>query len=146
MTRTAPLTAGETPHVLIAANGRRLGYGLFREGEEIHYPGYVVRVGDVRRDGARLQCGGDRDGLEGGTGRVQTGECDRPLPVGGGVLDDGKHIAGGGLQRDDGGGLGDRGQCVLGGTLQVRSPAGNGTTLLIEIPVGGHRSPVSSEA
>jgi signal transduction histidine kinase len=34
-------------------------------------------------------------------------------------------------------GLSDRVE-ALGGTLQVTSPAGNGTTLRIEVPLGGH--------
>jgi signal transduction histidine kinase len=41
-------------------------------------------------------------------------------------------------------GLSDRIE-ALGGTLQVTSPAGNGTTLLIEIPLAGQRSEVSPE-
>jgi signal transduction histidine kinase len=34
---------------------------------------------------------------------------------------------------------------ALGGTLQVTSPAGKGTTLLIDIPLEDQRSPVSPE-
>ena len=34
---------------------------------------------------------------------------------------------------------------ALGGTLQVTSPAGNGTTLLIEVPIEGQSGPVSPE-
>ena len=41
-------------------------------------------------------------------------------------------------------GLSDRIE-ALGGTLQVTSPAGSGTTLLIEVPVEGQRSAVSAE-
>ena len=41
-------------------------------------------------------------------------------------------------------GLSDRIE-ALGGTLQVTSPAGNGTTLLIEIPLEGRSSAVSPE-
>ena len=40
-------------------------------------------------------------------------------------------------------GLGDRIE-ALGGTLQVTSPAGHGTTLLIEIPVLAWRPPPAS--
>lgn len=58
--------------------------------------------------------------------------------------------------RDDGIGGADRGQGsglvglsdrieALGGTLQVTSPTGDGTTLLIEVPVEGQGSAVSSE-
>jgi signal transduction histidine kinase len=42
-------------------------------------------------------------------------------------------------------GLGDRIE-ALGGTLQVTSPAGSGTTLLIEVPLEGQSSPVASES
>jgi signal transduction histidine kinase len=41
-------------------------------------------------------------------------------------------------------GLSDR-IAALGGTLQVTSPAGDGTTLLIEIPLGGQSSAGSTE-
>jgi signal transduction histidine kinase len=41
-------------------------------------------------------------------------------------------------------GLSDRIE-VLGGTFQVTSPAGKGTTLLIEIPLDGQSSSVSPE-
>ena len=41
-------------------------------------------------------------------------------------------------------GLGDRIE-ALGGTLQVTSPAGSGTTLLIEVPLEGQSSAVSPE-
>jgi signal transduction histidine kinase len=41
-------------------------------------------------------------------------------------------------------GLSDRIE-ALGGTLQVTSPAGGGTTLLIEVPFQGHSSAVSPE-
>jgi signal transduction histidine kinase len=41
-------------------------------------------------------------------------------------------------------GLSDRIE-ALGGTLQVTSPAGNGTTLLIEVPLGGQSRAVSPE-
>jgi signal transduction histidine kinase len=41
-------------------------------------------------------------------------------------------------------GLSDRIE-ALGGTLQVTSPAGNGTTLLIEIPLEGQSSAGSAE-
>jgi GAF domain-containing protein len=41
-------------------------------------------------------------------------------------------------------GLSDRIE-ALGGTLQVTSPAGSGTTLLIEVPLDGQSSPVSPE-
>jgi signal transduction histidine kinase len=41
-------------------------------------------------------------------------------------------------------GLSDRIE-ALGGTLEVTSPAGSGTTLLIELPLEGHSSPVSLE-
>jgi signal transduction histidine kinase len=41
-------------------------------------------------------------------------------------------------------GLSDRIE-ALGGTLQVSSPAGGGTTLLIEVPLQGHSSAVSPE-
>jgi signal transduction histidine kinase len=41
-------------------------------------------------------------------------------------------------------GLSDRIE-ALGGTLEVTSPAGSGTTLRIEVPVGGQRSAVSAE-
>jgi signal transduction histidine kinase len=34
---------------------------------------------------------------------------------------------------------------ALGGTLQVTSPSGNGTTLLIEVPIEGQSGPVSPE-
>jgi signal transduction histidine kinase len=34
---------------------------------------------------------------------------------------------------------------ALGGTLQVTSPAGSGTTLLIELPLGGQISAVSPQ-
>jgi signal transduction histidine kinase len=34
---------------------------------------------------------------------------------------------------------------ALGGTLRVTSPAGNGTTLLIEVPLEGHSNAGSSE-
>jgi signal transduction histidine kinase len=34
---------------------------------------------------------------------------------------------------------------ALGGTLQIMSPAGNGTTLLIEIPLGDLGSALSPE-
>jgi signal transduction histidine kinase len=41
-------------------------------------------------------------------------------------------------------GLSDRIE-ALGGTLQVTSPVGNGTTLLIEVPLGGPSTAVSPE-
>jgi signal transduction histidine kinase len=41
-------------------------------------------------------------------------------------------------------GLSDRIE-ALGGTLQVTSPAGKGTTLLVEIPLEGQSSAVSPE-
>jgi signal transduction histidine kinase len=41
-------------------------------------------------------------------------------------------------------GLSDRIE-ALGGTLQVTSPAGSGTTLLIEVPLDAQSSPVSPE-
>jgi signal transduction histidine kinase len=41
-------------------------------------------------------------------------------------------------------GLGDRIE-ALGGTLHVTSPTGNGTTILVEIPLGGQSSPGSPE-
>ena len=41
-------------------------------------------------------------------------------------------------------GLSDRIE-ALGGTLQVTSPAGRGTTLLIEVPLEDQSSPVSPE-
>ena len=41
-------------------------------------------------------------------------------------------------------GLSDRIE-ALGGTLQVTSPAGKGTTLLIEVPLEGQSSAVSPE-
>jgi signal transduction histidine kinase len=58
--------------------------------------------------------------------------------------------------RDDGIGGADPGQGsgllglrdrieALGGTLEVTSPAGNGTTLLVEVPLEGHSSAVSPE-
>jgi signal transduction histidine kinase len=53
----------------------------------------------------------------------------------------------GGADPDQGSGLvglSDRIE-ALGGTLQLTSPAGRGTTLLIEIPLEDERSALSSE-
>jgi signal transduction histidine kinase len=59
------------------------------------------------------------------------------------IRDDG--IGGADLSQGSGlAGLNDRVE-ALGGTLQVTSPAGNGTTLLIEVPLEGQRSAVSPE-
>jgi signal transduction histidine kinase len=59
------------------------------------------------------------------------------------IRDDG--IGGADLSRGSGlVGLSDRIE-ALGGTLQVTSPAGTGTTLLIEVPLGLESSAVSPE-
>lgn len=59
------------------------------------------------------------------------------------IRDDG--IGGADLSRGSGlVGLSDRIE-ALGGTLQVTSPAGTGTTLLIEVPLGVESSAVSPE-
>jgi signal transduction histidine kinase len=59
------------------------------------------------------------------------------------IRDDG--IGGADLNRGSGlVGLSDRIE-ALGGTLQVTSPAGSGTTLLIEVPLGAQSTAVSLE-